>query len=105
MEFKEENGVLMTSDADNARLIADFFEKLFNHDADVDWNHVNGTKQRLIIVELGYPICFQEFYHDINKLTWHKTSGINVVSPNVIKSLDFNNKLALFEFSKVQKED
>ena len=36
MKFKEDNGVLETSDAENAFLVANCFEKVFNRDADVD---------------------------------------------------------------------
>ena len=39
---------------------------------------------------------FQEFNVAIKKLTLHKATGLNGVSPNAIKALDDDNKLILF---------
>ena len=105
MKFKDENGELATSDAQNAFLVTKFFKKVFNRDADVDQNRVNGIKQKVIIDELGEPLCFNEFCYAINKLMWHKASGINGTSPNVMKYLDANNKMILFEFIETWMDD
>ena len=43
MKFKDADGNLAKTDADNARIAGESFEQAFNRDSEVDWEHADKT--------------------------------------------------------------
>ena len=105
MKFRNEQGKIATSDTENTRLAGEHFTKVFNRNAEIDLEYIHRMLRKAILFELADPISFIEFTQAINKLTWHKSSGINRVSPNMLKTLDDENKYVLYLFIKDWIED
>ena len=98
LKFRSEDGKIATTNRENAILAGEHFTKVFNRDARVDWDHVDRTAQKEMVISLAAPLTFGEFVLAIEKLCWHKSPGKNGVSPNMIKALDDTNRRVLFMF-------
>ena len=105
MKFRNEQGKIAISDTENVRLADEHFTKVFNRDAEVDMDYIHQTPRKATLFELANSISFVEFIQAVDKLTWHKSPGINGVSPNMIKTLDDENKYVLYLFIKDWMED
>jgi len=95
MKFRNEQGKIAILDTENTRLAGEHFTKVFNRNAEVDLEYVNRIPRKITLFELADPISFVEFTEAVNKLTWHKSPGMNGVSPNMLKTLDNKNKYVL----------
>ena len=100
MKFYDSDRSIAISDKQNTKLVAEYFNKVFNWDTEVDWEYIQSKKCKPIVDTLADPINFIEFSAAIDKLSWHKVPGINRVSPNMIKALNNNNRVVLFEFTQ-----
>ena len=100
LKFRGRDGKIAITDRENALLAGEHFTKVFNRDARVDWDHVDRTIQKEILISLAAPLTFGEFVLAIEKLCWHKSPGKNGVSPNMIKALDEANRRVLFLFMR-----
>ena len=96
MRFKLKNNEITTTDEEKAEILKNHFHDVFNSKIDIDWSIINELLQKEMCQDIGSPLNFQEFNVAIKKLTLHKATGLNGVSPNAIKALDDDNKLILF---------
>ena len=66
---------------------------------------MSNVKNKRIIKSTGDPLSFTGFEESIKKFAWHKSSGLNDMTPNVAKSLDENNKRTSCDFVKEWMEN
>ena len=92
MKFCDSKRNIAVTDKENTNLAAEYFNKVFNRDTEVDQKHVYSKKHKPRVDKLAEPILQEEFNCAIDKLTWHKVLGINSISPNLLKALDDYNK-------------
>lgn len=71
--------------------MAEQFEKKCNSIVKIDWEILSELDQTPTHIEVDTPLDFKEFNYAINKLTLHKATELNQVSPNSIKVLDDDN--------------
>ena len=100
IKIRNKEGVIATNDEDNAKNAGEFFSKVFNRDAVVDWTRINETPQRVIRKYLGNAMSFAEFNTGLVKLCRHKSPEINGAYLNMLKALNYDNELVLFRFIK-----
>ena len=98
LKFYKKDGVIVRTDTENEKYSGCHFTYVFNRDVEVYWDHVSEFEMKRIIWKIVDPLSFEEFYLAINKLVWHKSLGMNGVSPNTVKALDSKNKYILFTF-------
>ena len=100
MKFCDSDGSIAISDKQNTKLAAEYFNKVFNRDEEVDWEYIQSKKCKPTVDNLADSINFIKFSAVIDKLSWHKAPGINGVSPNMIKALNNDNMVVLFKFTQ-----
>ena len=61
--------------------------------------------QKKIIEHADDSLSFKEEDRDLVKLCWNESPGINGVSPNMLKCLNYNHKIVLLEIFKEWMEN
>ena len=60
------------------------------------WKLLDDLKQKCMKEELGTPLTLKEFQPVIKKLSLHKAPGLNEISSNTLRALDFDNTKSFF---------
>lgn len=63
----------------------------------IDWDFLKQLKKKSTKEDLGLLLSDFEFSNAIKKLTIHKVTGLNGISPNAIKVLNEKNRRILFD--------
>ena len=63
----------------------------------IDWDLLKQLKKKSTKEDLGSLLSDFEFSNAIKKLTIHKVTGLNDISPNVVKALNERNRRILFD--------
>ena len=100
MVFRNDEGGIVESDKDDAKLTCKHFEGVLNKESNAYWSHVNDVLQKKIIECIGDPVSFGEFNIYLVKSYQHESPVVNGVTPIIFKSLNYYNKMALFELIK-----
>ena len=105
MKFRKEQDEIAILDTETTRWTSEYFAKVLNRNAEEDIEYLHQMLRKAVLFELANPISLIEFNQTANKITQHKSLGINGALPNIIKTLDDENKFALCLFIKDQIED
>ena len=95
--LKKKDDSFTETDPKVVELLSKFFHSVYNRKINIDWEVLNGIKDKPKLKYLDVPMSFYEFKEAIKKLVLHKAPGLNGVSPNAIKELNHKDKMILFE--------
>ncbi|KAL7552600.1 hypothetical protein ACHAWF_015837 [Thalassiosira exigua] len=95
--FRKEDGTIATSDAENMEILEKHFAKVFNNHRPVNFDILNEVLQRETLWNEDRNITYPEFEEALNSLANDKAPGENGISPNLLKALDAENRLALYQ--------
>ena len=96
--FKNAEGVLPTTPAENVNNVEHHFVRVFNNTKSYRAQAVESIRQREIINEIGCEPQWDEFKRAIVKLKNDKQPGANGVMPNAFKCMDNHNLSHVYQF-------
>ena len=90
-------GTIAISDAENMEILEKHFAKVFNNHRPVNFEILDRVLQRETMWNEDRDITYSEFEEALNCLANDKAPGENGVAPNLLKALDTENRLALYQ--------
>jgi hypothetical protein len=93
--FRMKNGKLATTDKENMEVAAAHFHKVYNNQKDKP-NVLDKLSNRDIVENVDTIPTFTEFNKDLDNLANDKALGKNGVTPNLLKALDQDIHMFLY---------
>ena len=105
LNFKMPNGSLSASTDEILETLTPHFYNVYNKNRPFDPKAINDIPQRPFVDNLDRDILYSDFNLALKKLTWHKSGGLNHISPNALKALSTEHKMILFGYVKKWWDD
>ena len=98
MRMRLPNGILATTNARNASVLAPHFERVYTRDRPITWEALDDIPIRDNVEGINESIKWEEVKFAVRKLANGKSPGLNDVPPDAFKALSNQNLNLLHNF-------